>query len=245
MQPMTLEQKVIVAVGTHPDDYEWGCGATLMRHLADGYRVMAIIMTYGQKGEHPEDGSEAIKAAQFLGIPEHDVLIAPFTDGQIKAKDAADFLRENMLKGTSRLYAPVAFDSHIDHINTAIAAQRAARFAPQTQIYLYQGPGNAEFIPDIRIGTTETDLRQKIKAYGAHISQSARIKDLDKKMLTYEDHWRQFLQGEELRKKMDFFRAQEQKSPFGALFYGTREWAEHWGKDTACGLAEAFEIYIK
>lgn len=236
-----LEQKVIVAIGAHPDDYEWGCGAALARHIAEGDRAIALIMTYGLVGKHPEDGSEAYKAAQILGISKEDVIIAPFPDGQIKAGEAAEFLQEYVPKGTGILYAPGAFDGHSDHINTAIAVRKAALAVPE--IFLYQGPGNKSFVANHFIKINESDLGKKIRAYEAHKSQSIRPKDLEKKMPVYEAHWRQFAKGEELRQKMDSFKAQELETPFGSLFYGINEWAEFWGRKTGLGLAEAFETY--
>ncbi|MEO6654161.1 MAG: PIG-L deacetylase family protein [Ilumatobacteraceae bacterium] len=42
--------KIALAIGAHPDDVEFGCGATLAKWAADGCRVHHLICTDGSKG---------------------------------------------------------------------------------------------------------------------------------------------------------------------------------------------------
>ena len=37
--------KKVMAIGAHPDDIEFGCGGTLMRHLKSGDDVVYVCMT--------------------------------------------------------------------------------------------------------------------------------------------------------------------------------------------------------
>ncbi len=51
--PLTVDQPVptsALAIGAHPDDIEFGCGATLARWAAAGCRVHHLILTDGSKG---------------------------------------------------------------------------------------------------------------------------------------------------------------------------------------------------
>src|SRR5438876_8578085 len=46
---LPLPQRVL-AVGAHPDDIEFGCGATLARWARDGAHVELVVLTDGSKG---------------------------------------------------------------------------------------------------------------------------------------------------------------------------------------------------
>ena len=51
--PVTLDQPVpgsALAIGAHPDDIEFGCGATLAKWAASGCRVHHLVLTDGSKG---------------------------------------------------------------------------------------------------------------------------------------------------------------------------------------------------
>ena len=42
--------KVALAIGAHPDDIEFGCGATLAKWAAAGCRIHHLVLTDGSKG---------------------------------------------------------------------------------------------------------------------------------------------------------------------------------------------------
>ncbi len=51
--PVTVDQPVpgsALAIGAHPDDIEFGCGATLAKWAASGCRVHHLVLTDGSKG---------------------------------------------------------------------------------------------------------------------------------------------------------------------------------------------------
>ena len=45
-----LRPRRVLAVGAHPDDIEFGCGATLARWAASGTEVVLLVLTDGSKG---------------------------------------------------------------------------------------------------------------------------------------------------------------------------------------------------
>ncbi len=56
--PITVDRAVpdrALAVGAHPDDIEFGCGATLAKWAAAGCRVHHLILTDGSKGSWDSD----------------------------------------------------------------------------------------------------------------------------------------------------------------------------------------------
>ena len=63
---VSLDQTVpasALAVGAHPDDIEFGCGATLSKWAAAGCRIHHLILTDGSKGSwDPDADVEALAA---------------------------------------------------------------------------------------------------------------------------------------------------------------------------------------
>ncbi len=70
--------KRILAIGTHPDDIEIGCGGTLARLHDNGYQLTFIIATSGEEGmkdlpkEHIQNirEDEALSSGRYLGASE-------------------------------------------------------------------------------------------------------------------------------------------------------------------------------
>ena len=53
----------VLAVGAHPDDIEFGCGATLAKWSAAGCAVHLLVLTDGSKGTWDPDADPAALAA--------------------------------------------------------------------------------------------------------------------------------------------------------------------------------------
>lgn len=80
-----------LAIGAHPDDVEFGCGATLAKWAAAGCRIHHLVLTDGSKGTWDEStSSEALiatrkdeqrEAARRLGGG--DVEFLDFVDGEL------------------------------------------------------------------------------------------------------------------------------------------------------------------
>jgi bacillithiol biosynthesis deacetylase BshB1 len=61
----------ILAIGVHPDDVELGCGGTLLKHIAAGYKVGILDLTRGELGTRGSGelrDEEAAAAAKVLGV---------------------------------------------------------------------------------------------------------------------------------------------------------------------------------
>lgn len=52
-----------LAIGAHPDDIEFGCGATLAKWAAAGCRIQHLVLTDGSKGSWDPDGDPATLVA--------------------------------------------------------------------------------------------------------------------------------------------------------------------------------------
>ena len=71
----------VLAIGAHPDDIEFGCGGTLLRHRLAGDAITLLVMTTGEQGP---DGDlrtrEQEQAATLLGA---DLRWGGFLDGSV------------------------------------------------------------------------------------------------------------------------------------------------------------------
>lgn len=80
-----------LAIGAHPDDIEFGCGATLAKWSAAGTEIHMLVLTDGSKGTWDPDADpaglatirerEQTDAARFLGVVE--VHHTDFVDGEL------------------------------------------------------------------------------------------------------------------------------------------------------------------
>src|SRR3954470_19291255 len=118
----------VLAIGAHPDDIELGCGATLLRHRAQGHHVALLVMTSGTHGPRLERSrvEEQQDAADLLGA---EVYWGGFQDGAIPEGRAAIEVIERVMKATGAtvMYTHSPNDSHQDHRATAAASAAAGR----------------------------------------------------------------------------------------------------------------------
>lgn len=140
-----------LAVGAHPDDVEFGCGATLAKWAAAGCRIHHLVLTDGSKGswDAPDDGAgdlvstrraEQRQAAQRLGGGEVDFL--DFVDGELES-GRAQLLEVCRVLRRVRPQVVLGHDPwrryriHPDHrhagwlVVDAVAAAREPRFEPE------------------------------------------------------------------------------------------------------------------
>ena len=83
--------KIALAVGAHPDDIEFGCGATLAKWAAGGCRIHHLVLTDGSKGTWDPSAdidelkrlrrAEQLEAARLVGGG--DVTFLDRVDGEL------------------------------------------------------------------------------------------------------------------------------------------------------------------
>ncbi len=83
---------IVLAIGAHPDDIEFGCGGTLAKWAASGTTIHHLVLTDGAKGTwNPERDAAALavqrqdeqrRAAALLGGG--DVVFLGRTDGELR-----------------------------------------------------------------------------------------------------------------------------------------------------------------
>jgi LmbE family N-acetylglucosaminyl deacetylase len=182
----------VLAVGAHPDDIEFGCGATLARWAREGAHVELLVLTDGSKGSwEPEQDLAALvatrrneqrAAARTLGARGVHYLDA--VDGELEA-DA--HRREQVCKVIRAVHPDVVlghdpwkrYRLHPDHrragelVIDGIVAARDPHFFPTagtphrpSRLLLFE----AQEIDHIE-KASEEDIATKIEALLCHKSQ--------------------------------------------------------------------------
>ena len=138
-------KKSVMAIGAHPDDIEFGCSGTLMKHIDKGDDVVYVCMTStesksGTTNEvlrsEEELYDEVYKAVHEMNI-QTEVQFLPFTDLHVpfsfESVSKLDSLIQKFKVDT--IYTHWAGDSNQDHISTFKATMAAARYVPNVFCY--------------------------------------------------------------------------------------------------------------
>lgn len=101
--PKQQSNKIILAVGAHPDDIDIGCAGTVAKYIKEGAEVYYLVLTDGSKGsEDPKISNarliklrrqEQQKAADLLGVTK--VFFLDFIDGEL---ENTPILRKQIVK---------------------------------------------------------------------------------------------------------------------------------------------------
>lgn len=185
-------QALIVA--PHPDDDIIGCGGSIIRLIAKGYRVTAVYMTSGEAGSlvHPKEElrqireAESREAAAVLGFD--DLVFLRKADGALSAEgdSVTDLTRIIRSKRPGILFFPHAGEGCRDHRITHELCAEAVKRARGPWFQECPGePWSVERIlcyeiwtPLAEISCVEeiTDcIEQKLAALRRHRSQLASI----------------------------------------------------------------------
>jgi bacillithiol biosynthesis deacetylase BshB1 len=122
----------VLAIGSHPDDVELGCGATLALLARQGKKVGIVHLTRGERGTRgtlAERRTEAENAARALGAVELDFLDCG--DGSLRTGEAEeDALIEKLRAWRPEvLLGPTPSDRHPDHIRSHELVRAACFYA--------------------------------------------------------------------------------------------------------------------
>ncbi len=162
----------VLAVGAHPDDWEIGCGGTMLRYAHEGHEVFLHIATCGERGGEPEARKrEAERSAEILGA--RDLFWGGFIDCEVPNGLVSIQSLEKSIKKVNPdvviVHSP--HDTHQDHRAMAISAQSAARRVPN--LLFYESPTTQHFSPTVFVNIEET-ITKKMDLLEAHFSQVAR-----------------------------------------------------------------------
>ncbi len=163
----------ILALGAHPDDIEFGCGATLMRFARNGHEVNLYIATNGELGGDPIiRAREQEAAADYMGV--RHIFWGGYPDCRLP--DMAELVAgvESVIHDVRPDYIFVhnSEDTHQDHRFLASATLSATRYIPN---YLfYEGPTSVNFHPNVYVDITGY-LDAKLELLKKHASQVSKV----------------------------------------------------------------------
>ena len=163
--------ETVLAIGSHPDDVEIGCGGVLLRHSGVGHDVHLLTLTSGEAGgDAGVRAAEAERAAEVMAAELHmldldDTAISETAATVRVISEVIDRIRP------TTIYTHSARDVHQDHRAAHNATLVAARRVPR--VYAYQTPSTTvEFLPN-RFISVDDVLGRKLEAIGAFESQTA------------------------------------------------------------------------
>ncbi len=126
-------RKPLLALGAHPDDIEFGCGAVIAKETAGGCPCHFLVVTRGESasnGTPAQRAREARAGAKILGASLHflplarDARLKPRTEHALKL---AAHIRK--IKPAILLAPTLVKNQHPDHSALGNLAQMAARLA--------------------------------------------------------------------------------------------------------------------
>ena len=162
----------ILAIGSHPDDIEIGCFATLAKHKMDGDNVFGVIVTKGEIGGNTEIRQrEAVSASKVIGM---ELIFGDFPDGDVRANAQLITFLDNIVKEKKIdiVYTHSLNDRHQDHRAVSRASMSVSRNVQE--VYCYEAVSLiSSFVPQIFVDVTET-FGYKISALRKFESQVER-----------------------------------------------------------------------
>lgn len=172
-----------LAIGSHADDIELGCGGTLMKAVLKGQEVLMLVMSGGGFSDYTGNvmrtsdvnvreakaGAARIGAQlQILDFPTKDI---PYDSKSVEAiNKVLDEYKPDFI------FTQWTFDTHQDHRNTALATVSAARNFENILFYEPFPPSGRSYMafkPQVYVDITDT-IEDKIEAIKCHEGENNR-----------------------------------------------------------------------
>ncbi len=145
-----MSETTILAVGAHPDDIEFGCGAVLLKEIDQGNRVVMLVLSKGEAGSNgvpAERVEEAQEAARLMGAEIEFIDMGGDAHLECKPANSIEIARRIRLHKPSIVVAPLIHkNQHPDHWKAGRLTSEASRLAR------YGGLAELHELPVHRIG---------------------------------------------------------------------------------------------
>ena len=168
----------ILAIGSHPDDIEIGCGGTLIKYAKTKHRVDLLVLTDGSYGGDPEARrAEQKKSAKFMGAK--NLFWGDLTDTEVVNNRQLIVKMENVIRKVRPDIVFLNFykDVHQDHRASSLAGISATRYVKE--VLFYEVPTTHSFDPEVYVDIQGV-LDRKLHLLKIHASQldKTRVKNL-------------------------------------------------------------------
>ncbi len=159
----------ILALGSHPDDIEAGCGGTLIKYAENGHRIFLMVMTQGGEGGNAAVRKrEQARSAKLLRAEK--VFWGGYKDTEVPLGRDLIQTVEEIVKTIDPHFIFVHYhdDTHQDHRHLAMSTITATRYTKN--VLFYEGLTTQNFAPTVFVDI-EQALDRKIQSLQAHASQ--------------------------------------------------------------------------
>lgn len=167
-------KKTILTIGAHPDDIEFGCGATILRLREEGGTTYGLVLSVGERGHETDTREvridEARTAARVMGLS--DIEFHNFPDTNLH--EHKEEIRVVIEKALVRWRPDIIFthnghDVHTDHRTVFDATREAARGA--YTILCYENPNTPPSFHPGYFFDVGGYIEDKVKALECHKTQ--------------------------------------------------------------------------
>jgi N-acetylglucosamine malate deacetylase 1 len=166
---MKEQKKAILAIGSHPDDIEFGCGGTLYQLGRQGHRVYILVLTDGSAGGDPNTRKREQNASgKVLGADK--VFWGGFTDTYLPFYQNVIAVIEKVVREIrpTHVFVHHGKDTHQDHRHVTTCTVAATRNIPN--VLFYEGPTAYDFEPNVFVDIGSC-LQHKFRSLSCHRSQ--------------------------------------------------------------------------
>jgi LmbE family N-acetylglucosaminyl deacetylase len=168
----------VLAIGSHPDDIEFGCGGALTLYAQKGHDAYLYVATPGEHGGDAEvRKKEQQESARIIGARE--LFWGGYRDTELPlTRDLIESVEEVIKQVRPNvIFVHYLDDTHQDHRHLAQAAISASRYVPN--FFFYEGPTTQSFAPSCYVDIQPV-LDRKLASLEAHRSQITKtnIQDL-------------------------------------------------------------------
>jgi LmbE family N-acetylglucosaminyl deacetylase len=162
----------VLAIGSHPDDIEFGCAGTIHKLSSKGHHVSLLILTEGGVGgDAAIRRKEQLRSAKSMGV--ENVYWGNFADTRLPFSDRVITEVERVVQLVKPSFVFVHFgkDTHQDHRHVSectVVASRNVR-----NVLFYEGPTSINFTPNVYVDIGDC-VKDKLKSLNCHRSQVMR-----------------------------------------------------------------------
>ena len=159
----------LLAIGSHPDDIEFGCSGTLIKYRLKGDRIYLMVMTSGGLSGKPDlRRKEQIISQKIMGAKE--LIWGGHKDTKLEMNLELIQQIEKAIKKIEPTFIFVNYpeDTHQDHRHLAQATISATRYT--RNVLFYEVPTTVNFTPNVFVDIMPT-FNSKIECLKAHTSQ--------------------------------------------------------------------------
>ncbi|RKS20763.1 LmbE family N-acetylglucosaminyl deacetylase [Arthrobacter sp. AG1021] len=167
-------QRVVLAIGAHPDDLEIACGATLAKLADTGHEVHVLVMSNGAVGgDEAVRENEAMRGARFMGAKSVVTHSLPDTKLSDSTNEMVQAIEERVtVLNPDLIFTHSEHDQHQDHHAVHFATLRAAR--RHSSILCFESPSvTRKFNPAVFIDVADY-IGVKVHAVAQHADQKGK-----------------------------------------------------------------------